>query len=313
MPRCVGADGVVGHHRLPRARRPVSQQQRDEHPGPVLAARRSARPPGRQARRSEGPHRGGDLPDVAVQAAAVEVGEVALRGRVRARLPVDVDPRHPTGRPPARRTGARARTVSLPARRSTTRTTPYARAARHAVLVEPGERVGPHQRPLAGPRHRRRPAGRRGRGRWCSRSSSGHRPWRHPSTVHSPARGAANRRVAAGRLDPVSRRGAGRGGSAGADARARPCPRHGPRRSRRRVARRPRRAAGRPGAASCPVARVLVDVPLAHLDRPFDYLVPAELARRRAARGPGQGPLRRPGRRRLRARAGRRAATTRAG
>ena len=26
-----------------------------------------------------------------------------------------------------------------------------------------------------------------------------------------------------------------------------------------------------------PVARVLVDVPLAHLDRPFDYLVPAKM------------------------------------
>ncbi len=31
-------------------------------------------------------------------------------------------------------------------------------------------------------------------------------------------------------------------------------------------------------AASDPVAQVLVDVPLAHLDRPFDYLVPAALA-----------------------------------
>ncbi|HSV38008.1 MAG TPA: primosome assembly protein PriA, partial [Nocardioidaceae bacterium] len=30
-------------------------------------------------------------------------------------------------------------------------------------------------------------------------------------------------------------------------------------------------------AATLPVARVLVDVPLAHLDRPFDYLVPAKL------------------------------------
>jgi len=31
-------------------------------------------------------------------------------------------------------------------------------------------------------------------------------------------------------------------------------------------------------AAAAPVARVLVEVPLPHLDRPFDYLVPAELA-----------------------------------
>ncbi|MDQ2791008.1 MAG: primosome assembly protein PriA, partial [Actinomycetota bacterium] len=30
-------------------------------------------------------------------------------------------------------------------------------------------------------------------------------------------------------------------------------------------------------AAALPVAQVCVDTPLAHLDRPFDYLVPAEL------------------------------------
>ncbi|MGH3878521.1 MAG: primosome assembly protein PriA, partial [Actinophytocola sp.] len=30
-------------------------------------------------------------------------------------------------------------------------------------------------------------------------------------------------------------------------------------------------------ATTLPVARVLVDVPLAHLDRPFDYLVPEQL------------------------------------
>jgi primosomal protein N' (replication factor Y) (superfamily II helicase) len=33
-----------------------------------------------------------------------------------------------------------------------------------------------------------------------------------------------------------------------------------------------------PGAASLPVARVAVDIALAHLDRPFDYLVPERLA-----------------------------------
>ncbi|MCX4473160.1 primosomal protein N' [Micromonospora sp. NBC_01655] len=38
-----------------------------------------------------------------------------------------------------------------------------------------------------------------------------------------------------------------------------------------------RRSDRRPADGS-PVARVCVDVPLAHLDRPFDYLVPAELA-----------------------------------
>src|SRR5215831_13894302 len=44
--------------------------------------------------------------------------------------------------------------------------------------------------------------------------------------------------------------------------------------------RRPRRRsrAAQPAAAELPVARVLVDVPLAHLDRPFDYLVPERMA-----------------------------------
>jgi hypothetical protein len=36
-------------------------------------------------------------------------------------------------------------------------------------------------------------------------------------------------------------------------------------------------AAQQPVAAELPVARVLVDVPLAHLDRPFDYLVPERM------------------------------------
>ncbi len=40
-------------------------------------------------------------------------------------------------------------------------------------------------------------------------------------------------------------------------------------------------------AAVDPVAQVLVDVPLAHLDRPFDYLVPDDDGRRRGARAPG--------------------------
>ncbi|HEY3713631.1 MAG TPA: primosomal protein N' [Jatrophihabitantaceae bacterium] len=42
------------------------------------------------------------------------------------------------------------------------------------------------------------------------------------------------------------------------------------------TATRPRRA-GRVPAATGPVARLMVDVPLAHLDRPFDYLVPEPL------------------------------------
>ena len=39
-----------------------------------------------------------------------------------------------------------------------------------------------------------------------------------------------------------------------------------------------RASSGGPVAALLPVARVAVDVPLAHLDRPFDYLVPERLA-----------------------------------
>jgi primosomal protein N' (replication factor Y) (superfamily II helicase) len=43
-------------------------------------------------------------------------------------------------------------------------------------------------------------------------------------------------------------------------------------------ARTPSRTASEPLAGVDPVARVLVDTPLAHLDRPFDYAVPASLA-----------------------------------
>jgi primosomal protein N' (replication factor Y) (superfamily II helicase) len=50
-------------------------------------------------------------------------------------------------------------------------------------------------------------------------------------------------------------------------------------RSRARAARpRARGGGAEPAAADLPVARVAVDVPLAHLDRPFDYLVPASMA-----------------------------------
>ena len=41
---------------------------------------------------------------------------------------------------------------------------------------------------------------------------------------------------------------------------------------------RERKAAEAETAAVLPVARVLVDVPLAHLDRPFDFSVPAAMA-----------------------------------
>ena len=55
---------------------------------------------------------------------------------------------------------------------------------------------------------------------------------------------------------------------------------------RARSARAERARTGRrgPPAAHLPVARIAVDVPLAHLDRPFDYLVPEPLA---AAAVPG--------------------------
>ena len=68
-----------------------------------------------------------------------------------------------------------------------------------------------------------------------------------------------------------------------------------------RLARAADRAVGL--AATLPVARVLVDVPLAHLDRPFDYAVPADLEDAARPGRPGQGAVRRAGRRRLRARA----------
>src|SRR5260370_35161472 len=50
-------------------------------------------------------------------------------------------------------------------------------------------------------------------------------------------------------------------------------PRGGP--ARRRP---PRQPPARTQAAELPVARVAVEVSLAHLDRPFDYLVPAKFA-----------------------------------
>jgi primosomal protein N' (replication factor Y) (superfamily II helicase) len=55
-------------------------------------------------------------------------------------------------------------------------------------------------------------------------------------------------------------------------------PARGAGRSGRDRARRRRTPAAQAPAAELPVARVLVDVPLAHLDRPFDYLVPEKLA-----------------------------------
>ena len=71
--------------------------------------------------------------------------------------------------------------------------------------------------------------------------------------------------------------------------------------------RSPAAAAGRrEPAAVDPVARVVVDVPLAHLDRPFDYLVPARAGRLGGAGLPGAGPVRRPAGRRVPAGAGRR-------
>jgi primosomal protein N' (replication factor Y) (superfamily II helicase) len=55
-------------------------------------------------------------------------------------------------------------------------------------------------------------------------------------------------------------------------------PARGAGRTRRSRAPRRRSPAAQAPAAHLPVARVAVDVPLAHLDRPFDYLVPEKLA-----------------------------------
>ena len=71
-------------------------------------------------------------------------------------------------------------------------------------------------------------------------------------------------------------------------------------RSTARAARARPPTPAREPAAELPVARVAVDVPLPHLDRPFDYLVPAELAEAGPARRAGAGAVRRPAGRRLR-------------
>ena len=79
-----------------------------------------------------------------------------------------------------------------------------------------------------------------------------------------------------------------------------------PRADRARAARAERARTGRrgPPAEHLPVARVAVDVPLAHLDRPFDYLVPAAAGGGRGPRVPGEGAVRRPADGRLPAGAG---------
>ncbi len=65
-------------------------------------------------------------------------------------------------------------------------------------------------------------------------------------------------------------------GQAGAQGTATPAREE--RRAGRGKAPRRRSPAAQATAAHLPVARVLVDVPLAHLDRPFDYLVPERLS-----------------------------------
>ena len=58
---------------------------------------------------------------------------------------------------------------------------------------------------------------------------------------------------------------------------------------------KPRTWRGAALAEGLPVARVLVDKGLLHLDQYFDYAVPAAHGRRRAARRAGAGAVRRPG------------------
>ena len=55
---------------------------------------------------------------------------------------------------------------------------------------------------------------------------------------------------------------------------------------------KPRTWRGAALAKELPVARVLVDKGVLHLDRYFDYAVPEELDARRAARGAGAGAVR---------------------
>jgi primosomal protein N' (replication factor Y) (superfamily II helicase) len=65
---------------------------------------------------------------------------------------------------------------------------------------------------------------------------------------------------------------------ASSDRRPPPSGQRVPGRARKPATRRRTPARGGPPAAQLPVARVAVDVSLAHLDRPFDYLVPERLA-----------------------------------
>ena len=76
-------------------------------------------------------------------------------------------------------------------------------------------------------------------------------------------------------------RGDARGTRSRESLRRPPRPRRGPRRPPGRAAQAGRSPQGSADAAARganPVARVAVDIPLAHLDRPFDYLVPERLA-----------------------------------
>ncbi|WP_095212306.1 MULTISPECIES: primosomal protein N' [Frankia] len=120
-----------------------------------------------------------------------------------------------------------------------------------------------------------------------------------PATIAGVGPGPAGRPgEARGRATPASGEGADRPAAAGGPRPASPpgesaasAPRPG-RGSAARAGSGTRGGSGRargpgapsPLAAELPVARVAVDTPLTHLDRPFDYLVPADLA---AAAVPG--------------------------
>src|SRR5262249_61362607 len=102
-----------------------------------------------------------------------------------------------------------------------------------------------------------------------------------PQVAGSAAPFAGGRRWRRRRVGPTD--GSGRTGSvAGHQEQAAPsataAPARGAGRAGRARAPRRRAPAAQPVAAQLPVARVLVDVPPAHLDRPFDYLVPQRMA-----------------------------------
>ena len=217
----------------------------------------------------------------------------------RARAPGPRRPTAPTGRPPGRRTGAAGRPSRgrRAGRRSGSRRTPRGLPARSRRA---GSASPPAPGPGRGSGHRRSWAGRRGRARCGSRSRSAPScgPSKHRPQVGERGCGPEGGGWETGPVSDEEQEESGQLALMPELVRARA------RAAKEQAAGQAKAPLPVDPAPELPVARVLVDVPLAHLDRPFDYLVPAKMHAERRGRHPGQGPLRRAGRRRLRDRAG---------